>query len=48
MTFATVEMYVAENGDRLVGKHHLHLTVNANGEVTVSRLEMGSLKCVEK
>jgi hypothetical protein len=47
-TFVINETYVAEDGDRLVGKLNLHLTVNANGELTVSRLEMGPLECVEK
>jgi hypothetical protein len=46
-TFVTVETYVAEDGDRLVGKHHSHVTVNANGELTVSWLK-DSFECVEK
>ena len=46
-TFVTLEMYVAEDGDRLVGSFRVHLTVNANGELTVSRLEE-SFECVEK
>jgi hypothetical protein len=47
-TFVTLETYVAEDGDRLVGSLRVHLTVNANGELTVSRLEDESFKCVEK
>jgi hypothetical protein len=47
-TFVTLETYVAEDGDRLVGSLRVHLTVNANGELTVSRLEEGPLECVEK
>jgi hypothetical protein len=29
-------------------KLHLHLTVNASGELTVSRMEEESFRCVEK
>jgi hypothetical protein len=47
ITFVTTEVYVAEDGDRLVGKHHSHVTVNANGELTVSWLK-DSFECVEK
>ena len=47
-SFVTVETYVAEDGDRVVGKLHLHLTVNANGALTVTRVEEESFKCVEK
>ena len=47
-TFVIVEMYVAEDGDRLVGKVNIHTTVNANGELTVSRSEDESFRCVEK
>jgi hypothetical protein len=46
-TFVINEAYIAEDGDRLVGKLNLHTTVNANGELTVSRLEE-SFRCVEK
>jgi hypothetical protein len=47
-SFGIVETYVAEDGDRVVGKLHLHLTVNANGDLTVSRMEEESFRCVEK
>jgi len=48
VTFGIVETFVAEDGDRVVGKVNLHLTVNANGELTVSRMEGESFRCVEK
>lgn len=47
-SFVTVETYVAEDGDRVVGKVRFHVTVNANGELTVSRTEPESFRCVEK
>jgi len=47
-TFVIVETYVAEDGDRVVGKVRFHVTANANGELTVSRTEEESFRCVEK
>jgi hypothetical protein len=47
-SFVIVETYVAEDGDRVVGKVRFHVTVNANGELTVSRTEPESFRCVEK
>jgi hypothetical protein len=47
-SFVIVEMYVAEDGDRVVGKVRFHVTVNANGELTVSRTEPETFRCVEK
>ena len=47
-SFVTVETYVAEDGDRVVGKVRFHVTINANGELTVSRMEPESFRCVEK
>jgi hypothetical protein len=47
-TFGTVETFVAEDGDRLVGKVNIHVTINANGELTVSRMEPESFRCVDK
>lgn len=47
-SFVIVETYVADDGDRVVGKVRLHLTRNANGELTVSRTEPESFRCVEK
>jgi len=40
------ETYVAEDGDRLKGKARIHVTVNANGELIVSRFEVGPHECV--
>ena len=42
------EYYVAEDGDRLIASESLHLTVNANGDVTVSRFEPLSFRCVDR
>jgi hypothetical protein len=47
-SFVIVEMFVAEDGDRVVGKVRFHVTVNANGELTVSRMEPESFRCVDK
>ena len=47
-SFVIVEMFVAEDGDRVVGKVRFHATVNANGELTVSRTDPESFRCVEK
>jgi hypothetical protein len=47
-TFVIVETFVAEDGDRVIGKVNQHLTVNANGELTVSRDEEESFRCVER
>jgi len=47
-SFVTVETYVAEDGDRVVGKVRFHVTVNANGELTVSRDEDESFRCMER
>jgi hypothetical protein len=47
-SFVIVETYVAEDGDRVVGKVRFHVTVNAQGELTVSRTEPESFRCVEK
>jgi hypothetical protein len=38
------EVYVAANGDRLLVTYRLHVTVNANGELTASRSEF-SITC---
>jgi len=42
------EVYVAENGDRFLASAELHLTVNANGVVTVSRFEPYAFTCVDR
>jgi hypothetical protein len=43
--FKTKESYIAENGDRLEGDAFLHVTTNANGEVTVQRIEPFAFTC---
>lgn len=47
-SFVIVEVFVAEDGDRVVGNVRFHVTVNAKGELTVSRTEPESFRCVEK
>ena len=42
------EVYVAEGGDRFLASAELHLTVNANGVVTVSRFEPYAFTCVDR
>lgn len=42
------EVYVASNGDRLNASFQLHETVNANGVVTVLKVEPTNFQCVRK
>jgi hypothetical protein len=42
------ETYVADNGDRLTVSLRAHMTVNANGVLTVSRTEFTDFECVNR
>lgn len=45
-TIVDREIYVADNGDQLRVSFRLHLTVNANGDVTVDRSDAFEFQCV--
>lgn len=46
ITIVDREVYVADNGDQLRLSFRQHLTVNANGEVTVDRSDAFEFECV--
>ena len=40
--------YVADDGDKLIGTFHLHLTTNANGELVVNRVYDSGWECIDR
>ena len=40
--------YVADDGDKLIGTFHLHLTTNANGELVVDRVSDSGWECIDR
>lgn len=45
-TLTDYEVYVADNGDRFKVYLRVHMTVSANGELTVSRSDFSGFECV--
>jgi hypothetical protein len=45
-TFLDHEAYVAANGDKLVLWVRVHLTINANGELVVERMDVFDFQCL--
>lgn len=46
--FKINETYIAEGGDRLEADAFVHVTVNANGEVAVEKIEPFAFTCVDR
>lgn len=40
--------YVADDGDKLIGTFHMHLTTNANGELVVNRVYDSGFECIDR
>jgi hypothetical protein len=46
--FKIHETYLSEGGDRLEASAFVHVTINANGDVTVQKIEPFAFTCVDK
>lgn len=47
-TIVDKEVFVAENGDRLEVHLRAHLTINANGELVVLRVDLTDFECISR
>ena len=48
LRFKVNETYISESGDRLEASAFVHVTTNANGDVTVQKVEPFAFTCVAK
>ena len=47
-TYLDRETYVAENGDSLTATLPLHVTTNANGQLTVDKSDDSGFQCTDR